>query len=365
MGQLSIKDAVNNLQSRWMTDGAPENDVVVSSRIRVARNLAHLPFPHLLDEEKAAQVIERIKEVISSERMINEVGAVELSRMNELSAAERQMLVEKHLVSPDLIQKFDRTAVVLSKDEVVSVMVNEEDHLRVQCLLPGFQLEEAWKIANAVDDALEATLDYAYSEKLGYITACPTNVGTGLRASIMLHLPCLVMLKQINGVLVSLSKLGLTVRGLYGEGTEASGNLFQVSNQITLGQTEEEIIQNLMAVTMQLVAQERAARELLLQERKENLEDKVCRAYGVLNHARIITAEETMQLLSDVRLGVSVGIIKEPAVSMLNELMMMSRPAYLLMVSGKELTPFQRDVLRATLIREKLKKESLRGEHNV
>jgi protein arginine kinase len=351
---MSIRETVNNPHSHWMDGTGPESDIVISSRVRVARNLAHLPFPHLLTREKAEDVIHAVQTAIENRVFREKMGRMELTRMNELTPVERQILVEKHLISPDLLENFERKAVVLRDDEVLSVMVNEEDHLRLQCLLPGLQLNRAWELISRLDDALEATLDYAFDEKLGYLTACPTNVGTGLRASVMLHLPGLVMVNQIKGVLDTITKLGLTVRGLYGEGTEAKGNLFQVSNQVTLGQAEEDIIANLISVTRQLLEQERAARQALYRKRREQLEDRVGRAYGLLKHARVMTSEEAMSLFSDLRLGINMGIIKNIPAPLTIELMVLTRPAFLVKVTGKDLSPVERDIYRAQLIRKKL-----------
>ncbi|MGB9803460.1 protein arginine kinase [Desulfofundulus sp.] len=351
---MTIRETVNNPHSHWMDGTGPESDIVISSRVRVARNLAHLPFPHLLSREKAEDVIHAVQTAVENRVFREKMGKMELTRMNELTPVERQILVEKHLISPDLLEDFERKAVVLRDDEVLSVMVNEEDHLRLQCLLPGLQLNRAWELVSRLDDGLEATLDYAFDEKLGYLTACPTNVGTGLRASVMLHLPGLVMVNQIKGVLGTITKLGLTVRGLYGEGTEAKGNLFQVSNQVTLGQAEEDIIANLISVTRQLLGQERAAREALYRERREQLEDRVGRAYGLLKHARVMTSEEAMSLFSDLRLGIDMGIIKNIPAPLIIELMVLTRPAFLVKVTGKDLSPVERDIYRAQLIRRKL-----------
>ncbi|MFZ5651282.1 MAG: protein arginine kinase [Bacillota bacterium] len=351
---MSIKDTVNNSHSHWMEAGGPESDVVVSSRVRVARNIVNLPFPHLLSEAAAREVVHAVTLAVENGDLHAEIGSLELTDMTELSPVERQILVEKHLISPDLLEDFQKKAVILRGDEVISIMVNEEDHLRLQCLLPGLQVKEAWELINKLDDALEKTLEYAYDESLGYLTACPTNVGTGLRASVMLHLPGLVLVNRIRDVLGSVSKLGLAVRGLYGEGTEASGNLFQVSNQVTLGQTEEDIVNALITVTGQITAGERAAREALMRERREHIEDRVGRAYGLLRHARIMTSEEAVRLLSDLRLGVSLNIIQNIPANLITELMVAIRPAFLVKRSAKELSPLARDVARAGLIREKL-----------
>jgi len=351
---VSIKETVNNVHSHWMDGMGPESEVIVSSRVRVARNLANRPFSHLLSETDAREIIHSVMLVTENEELRSQVGTLELTEMNELTPVERQILVEKHLISPDLLENHLKKAVVLREDEVISIMVNEEDHLRLQCLLPGLQLKEAWDLINKLDDGLEKKLEYAYHENLGYLTACPTNVGTGLRASVMLHLPGLVMINRIKDVLGLVSKLGLAVRGLYGEGTEASGNLFQVSNQVTLGQTEEDIINSLISVAGQIAASEMAAREALIRERREHLEDRVGRAFGLLSNARIMTSEEAVRLLSDLRLGVSLKMIDFIPANLVTELMVMIRPAFLVKKAEKDLSSFARDVMRAGLIREKL-----------
>jgi protein arginine kinase len=349
---MAIKDIVNNAHSGWMDANEHESNIVISSRVRVARNLAGMPFPHLLDQARSEEVIHGVRLAIANNETKNSLGSLELSMLSELSQAERQILVDKHLISPEFINNYQSKAIVLRNDEVVSIMVNEEDHLRIQCLLPGLRLKEAWEIINNVDDGLEKTLDYAFSQKLGYLTACPTNVGTGMRASIMLHLPGLKLTKQLGAVLSAVSKLGLTVRGLYGEGTEAQGNLFQVSNQITLGQSEEEICNNLLVSTRQILSQEQAARTALYQQRRETVEDRVYRAYGTMRYARVLTLEEAMRLISDLRLGVDLNIIKDINPSQLNELMIKIRPAYLYKLNGKELPAPQRYAFRAALVRK-------------
>lgn len=349
---MSLKEAVNNARSHWMDGEGPDADIVISSRVRVARNLAGIPFPHILNTEKSEEVIQAVRLAIENKEALEMIGNLELSGLSELSHVERQILVDKHLISPDLLNNFQSKAVALRDDEVVSIMVNEEDHLRIQCLLPGLQLKEAWEIINKVDDGLEKTMDYAFSEKLGYLTSCPTNVGTGMRASVMLHLPGLKLTKQLNGVLDAIGKIGLTVRGLYGEGTEALGDLFQISNQITLGQSEEEIINNLVSTTRQILAQEQAARRALYQGRREVIEDRVYRAYGILKYARILSSEETMRLFSDLRLGMELKIVSEINAKLLNELMVKIRPAFLIKMAGQELSTYKRDVFRAELIRQ-------------
>ncbi len=352
---MALKDTVSRAYSNWMAGSGPENDIVISSRIRVARNMSHFAFPHMLSLEKAEEVIHALTLALENKDLKFSSGHLEVSRMSELSPVERQILVEKHLISPDLLKGHEKKAIALRDDEVLSIMVNEEDHLRVQSLLPGLQLESAWDQVNRLDDELEKTLDYAFSERLGYLSACPTNVGTGLRASVMVHLPGLVHTDQIKGVLNTVSKIGLTVRGLYGEGTEAAGNLFQISNQVTLGHSENEIIQNIVSVTKQLQEREKTARKALYNERRSQLEDRIGRSYGILKYARILSTDEAMKRFSDLRLGIDLNIITDTKPELVTELMVLTRPAFLVSKAGSDMTVFERDVKRAELVRNKLK----------
>lgn len=353
---MGIQETVNTAGSGWMEPGAPAGDIAVSSRVRVARNLQGLPFPHLLDEGQKEELIQRVQGALGDQAM---PGQLELTRLATLDRPDRQMLVEKHLISPDLLRDYQHKAVALGADEVISVMINEEDHLRIQCLLPGLQLERAWELVDEVDDSLEKTLDYAYSDTFGYLTACPTNVGTGMRASVMLHLPGLVMLDQVRVVLSTIAKLGFTVRGLYGEGTEAHGDLFQISNQVTLGQAESEIIASLNSVAGQLMQQEREARNLLLKERREQLEDRVGRSYGILKHAHLVSSEEAMRRISDVRLGVDLNLLPGARADRFMELLVRTRPAYLIKQHGAELTPLQQDIKRAEMLRHEFNQKEV------
>ena len=234
-------------------------------------------------------------------------------------------------------------------------MINEEDHIRIQCLFPGLQLVEALQAANYLDDLIEQKVDYAFDEVKGYLTTCPTNVGTGLRASVMMHLPALILTQQMNRIIPAINQLGLVVRGIYGEGSEALGNIFQISNQITLGKTEEDIVEDLMSVVRQLIAQERSAREALVKTSNIQLEDRVFRSYGVLANSRIIESKEAARCLSDVRLGIDLGYINNVSRNILNELMILTQPGFLQSYAGGALRPNERDIRRATLIRERLK----------
>ncbi|MGE5559607.1 MAG: protein arginine kinase [Chloroflexota bacterium] len=345
--------------SKWMEGTGPASDVVISSRVRLARNLVGIPFPAVADEEASRKVANLVAGAVTR---MNQDSPQPFSFVSlaELPVRARQVLVEKHLISPEHAGEGAGRAVVIREDEAVSIMVNEEDHLRIQCLVPGLQLDEAWALANRIDDQLEADLDYAFAERTGYLTACPTNAGTGMRASVMVHLPALVLTNQAGNVLSAVGKVGLLVRGLYGEGSEAIGNIFQISNQITLGTTEEETIENLRNVVQQVIDSERQARDSLLREMREQLEDRVCRAFGTLTNARIISSQEAMQLLSDVRLGVDLSILTGIAPSVLNELLVATRPWFLQQQAGKELSPFERDLRRAALIRGRLKDQAAR-----
>ncbi len=236
-------------------------------------------------------------------------------------------------------------------------MVNEEDHIRIQCLYPGLQIDDAWKMASLIDDLFEAKLDYSFDEKRGYLTSCPTNVGTGIRASVMIHLPALVISNQINRIISAITQVGLTVRGIYGEGSEALGNLFQISNQITLGQSEEDIIENLYGVVRQIIDHEKQARIQLLRDSKVQIEDRVGRSYGTLLHAKIINSKEATERLSDVRLGIDLNMVNGIPANVFNELMVLIQPGFLQQYAG-QMTPFERDAKRADIIREKLKQGS-------
>ncbi|SHJ36286.1 protein arginine kinase [Geosporobacter subterraneus DSM 17957] len=339
--------------TKWIEQSGPDGDIIISSRIRLARNLQEYPFPVALTKGKSKEVIKKVGDVILEGNTVLKHDFL-LQEMESQSALERQVLMEKHLISPNLMENHERSAVLLNKDESVSIMINEEDHIRIQCLLPGLQLTEAWDTADKLDDVLEESLHYAFDEQLGYLTSCPTNVGTGIRASVMVHLPALSMTGYINRVLQAANQIGLAVRGLYGEGTEFVGNVFQISNQITLGRSEEEIIANLKDVTRQIVQKERDARSTLLNSNRLGLEDKIYRSYGILSNARILTSQEFMTLLSDLRLGVDLAILENVKIEGLNQLMVMTQPGCLQKSAAKNLSAHERDVRRAAIVREKL-----------
>lgn len=338
--------------SHWMEGQGAESDVVLSSRVRLARNLAGSVFPERMDETAGAAMLEKVGGILAQ---LGPGWNLKLRPIAAVDAVERQVLVEKHLVSPALVQEPIRfEAVAIDPTETVSLMLNEEDHLRLQVLLPGLELREAFQIANRLDDDLEAALTFAFDPHLGYLTACPTNLGTGLRASVMVHLPALVLTRQLPQVFTALAQIGMVVRGLYGEGTEAAGNIFQISNQVSLGLSEEEFIHNLTLVAEQLVGRERHARQLLQQHHRLELEDRVGRAWGILTHAHIVSSEEALRLLSDVKLGGDLGLIRVPSKPTFAELAVMTRPAFLMARAEKELPPRERDEIRATVLREEL-----------
>ncbi|MHA0857648.1 protein arginine kinase [Paenibacillus sp. CMAA1364] len=339
--------------SDWMLRSTHDSDIAISSRVRVARNLQHVPFPLLATSEQSLEVRDSLTDMNKYEEL-NTYGIFYMLHLDDITALDKRVLVEKHLISPNLANESEHGAVILSEDESISIMINEEDHLRIQCLYPGFQVREAWEKATSLDDIFEAHIDYAFDDRRGYLTSCPTNVGTGLRASVMMHLPALVITKQINRILSAVSQVGLTVRGIYGEGSEAVGNIFQVSNQITLGQTENEIIDNLDSVVLQIIEHEKNARERLVSESKLRMTDRVQRSYGILLYAEMLDSKEAAQRLSDVRLGVDLGIINGPSSSVMNELNVMTQPGFLQKTFGEAINSEERDVFRAKLIREKL-----------
>lgn len=332
----------------------PEADVAISSRIRLARNLADYPFTTRMKQAQSAEILKKVKDaLISDEGTVKQrFSYVELQTLTPL---ERQLLAEKHLISPDFAHGDINRAVILSEDERISIMVNEEDHLRLQSIFPGMQIREAWDLCNNLDTKLEEKLDFAFDKNIGYLTCCPTNTGTGIRASAMLHLPALSMTGYIKGILEMCSKIGVAVRGAYGENSEASGNLFQISNQVTLGQTEKEIISGICNIISQISEQERILRGELYKQNPLRFEDRIFRSLGILMNARIISADEGLKLISDVRLGAITGIVKGIEPDKLNEMMLMIQPAYLQKLSGGELKPDARDQRRAELIREQLK----------
>jgi protein arginine kinase len=347
---MQLSDLLNHT-SEWLKGTGPNSEIVISSRIRLARNLAGVPFPHWANATQGAELLRLVAEAVSHSDMLKKTTFFKLEQMDSV---DKQFLVERHLMSIEHAQKTEEKALLIDDDEMISIMVNEEDHLRIQLMQSGFNLFEAWNIINRIDDQLSSTLHYAYLPDFGYLTACPTNTGTGMRGSVMLHLPALVMSRQIERVLAAIAKLSFTTRGLYGEGTQASGNFFQISNQVSLGHSENEIIENINGLIRQIIEQEAQAREVLLAKSREVLEDRINRSLGTLKSARIITSQETIELLSMVRLGSDLGMIKDIDRRTINELFITTLPAHLQKLENKKLSSQERDLKRAELIRKKL-----------
>ncbi len=346
---MELNDLIHHT-GEWLKGTGPFGHIVLSSRIRLARNLTLAPFTNKAGKKDMEAVLKAVETAIGS---IDQFKGSVFFRLNELDNVGRQFLVERHLMSHDHAASPQGKAVIVSPEEALSVMVNEEDHLRIQVMQSGFNLDGTWEIMNAVDNALSEQLPYAFSPEWGFLTACPTNTGTAMRGSVMMHLPALVMTRQINKVLAAIAKLSFASRGFYGEGTQAIGNFYQISNQVSLGHSETDIIQNINGLIRQIIEQEEQARQALLVQNRSALEDKIWRAWGVLKSARIISSQETIELLSIVRLGVDVGIITALATTTLNELFIMIQPAHLQKIDGKKLGAAERDIRRAQLIREK------------
>jgi protein arginine kinase len=341
----------------WLRGVGRNSDIVISSRIRLARNIAGYPFVSRLDAEQQMELSEVLRDQIVQDPVVPNLDYFELGEAGDLM---RRLLVERHLISREHEEATGQRGVAIQNTEAVSIMVNEEDHLRIQVLASGMELDHIWSVINAIDSAIGERVSYAYSDRLGFLTACPTNVGTGMRASVMLHLPALEMTKQMEKVFHAVTKINLAVRGLYGEGTQASGNFYQVSNQITLGKSEETILHEIQAIIPQVVENETKARQALMEKNRIALEDRVWRAYGMLRNARIISSGETLALLSHLRLGVNLGIVPDLPISEVNQLFVKTLPAHLQVLEGRELDAEARDMARATFLRRNLRE--LAGE---
>ncbi|AEY64643.1 protein arginine kinase [Clostridium sp. BNL1100] len=339
--------------SKIPAEKGPEFDIAVSSRVRLARNFADIPFSAKMNTKHQADLIKRIQEIMSG---FTVYGKLMFADMSTLHPVDRISLMERHLISPELADSKENSGAFINENENVSIMVNEEDHLRVQSIFPGIQLEKAYKVCDEIDSLIAGKADYAFDDKYGYLTSCPTNIGTGMRASVMLHLPALVMTGYMKSILESCNKVGVTVRGIYGENSEAVGDMFQVSNQVTLGRKEEETIASIDGICKQIIDREKILRLQLYKKNIYRFEDRIFRSYGILQNARILSSQESFKLLSDVRLGVSMGIINDIDLVTLNEAMVLSQPATLQKMSGKPLEQDERDIKRAELIRMKITK---------
>jgi len=344
-------DELAHHAAAWLDATGPYSDVIVSSRVRLARNLRGVPFPHHNARADEDQVVEEVLNAAQSSPLLAQGTYFDVGA---LPPEDRQLLVERHLISPALALRGGRGGVLVGPDERVSVMTNEEDHLRLQALIAGLGPEAAWAFVNQADTELSGALDIAFDEAFGYLTACPTNVGTGLRASILIHLPGLVLVQSVEQVLRGINQVGLTVRGFYGEGTEVVGSLFQISNQVTLGKSEPEILETLERVVRQIIDYEYDARQSLVRDAQAQIEDKIWRAYGILSHAHVLSGHEFMNLASAVRLGVGLGVLKRPATHLLNELMVLVQPSHIQRLAGDQLDSDERDLRRADLVRARL-----------
>jgi len=348
---MTINDLLRQ-DSEWLKGTGPSANIVMSSRTRLARNIEKAPFSNRADRKQLEDVLVQVRDAALSTNFLKNA---EFFRLKDLNEIDKQFLVERHLMSPEHARDVEHKGLIVDPKEIVSIMINEEDHLRIQVLQSGLNLMECWRIADEIDTELSKKLAYAYSAKWGYLTACPTNSGTGLRGSVMLHLPALVFVGQINKILQAIAKLGLNVRGFYGEGTEATGNIFQVSNQASMGMTEDDLIDSINKIISQAIYREETTRKSLILSNKEALTDRVSRAYGTLKSAHIISSNETITLLSAIRLGIDLGVVKNLDRNMVNELFILTQPAHLQKLEGKALSPAERDVKRADLIREKIK----------
>ena len=330
----------------------PHDRIVMSSRVRLARNVRNASFPGWAKKPERVRILELIKPAVES---LAEMRGAFSESMDNLIPLDKQILVERHLISREHAAKGAGSGLVLNREESLCVMINEEDHLRMQALRPGLQLRQAWAAVDQVDSALERKLDYAFSSDLGYLTACPTNLGTGIRVSAMLHLPGLVLAEQINPIITSVNKLGLAVRGLYGEGTEALGNVFQVSNQMTLGETETAIVERLEKVLAQIIEHEENARGVLLEKKPKMVYNNIGRAYGTLANAHSISSKETMNHLSSMRLGMDLDLFPGSDRALTDELFIRTQPAHLQKQYSEKLSAEERDILRADMLRENLR----------
>lgn len=335
-------------RSELTNSASPKMAVVLTTRVRLARNLRSQPFPGWAKEPQRRSILERCLPVVG--RMSVMKRGLQTS-VEELSELERQILFERHLISRELMQSKAASGVVISKDQAVAVMINEEDHLRLQAMRVGFSFKKVWAVINQLDSSLEEDLDYAFTPELGYLTACPSNVGTGLRASVMMHLPGLVMAGQMEKVIHAVNQIGIVVRGLFGEGSDASGSVFQISNQTTLGESEEAIIKRLESVLHKIVEEEVNAREKQLESEGLKLVDKIGRAYGLVQNAHVLASTEAMNLLSLIRLGVDLGVLPEEHRGLVDRLLIECQPGHVQWLFQEKADAGQRDVLRARLLR--------------
>ena len=336
--------------SSWLSGNGDENMVVLSSRVRMARNIAGYRYPTAADHDTSEKIVSYFDSVLSRSKSLK--GGT-LFRESELSRLDKDFLIERHLMSPTFMRDEEPRALYFSDDENVSIMINEEDHIRMQALVPGLNPYEALKRVSEYDNEIGKYLEFDYDPDFGFLTSCPTNVGTGLRASVLIHLPGLVITKEIDRVIAKITKMGVAVRGFYGEGTDVLGNLFQVSNQKTLGISEKETLESLVNVCRYIIEEEARARQLLMDEASEQIRDKIWRSFGILKYARVLTSDEVMNLLSAIRLGIALGVIDFIKIPLINEVLLFSQPAHLQKYYSEEMDQDRRDFIRAKMVREK------------
>ncbi len=345
------------MSRNWYRTTGRDSDIVVSTRVRLARNLTQYPFPGRMDEHMQTALVNEVRSVLEQEQQQGHIGRdFSVINMNELSPVSRLALTEQHLISSEFENSQAMRALMLNDDQTISVMVNEEDHLRIQCIMSGLALDECYEAASRIDDRLDSAMGFAFSEKYGYLTQCPTNVGTGMRVSVMMNLTALFLSGKLTSVVKSLAKLGLTVRGMYGEGSLPYGNVYQISNQVTLGLSEQEILDKLETITQRLVENERATRAERVAQRRDEIQDYCYRSLGIMKAARVITSLETINLLNGVRYGVTTGLLPDIDFAVLNDIMVTSQKGNLMLrYENEELSEEERDVLRAEYVRGKLR----------
>ena len=347
----ALKKIMGEQFGRWLAADGPDAGIVLSSRVRLARNLSNMMFAHKATPSEQSTIISIVKSGVEKCAGLDELSFVDFGELDKL---EKHFLMERYAISREMALGDGKKALFLNPDQTLNIMLNEEDHLRIQCLESGLQLRNAWQHASNVDDQLGQKLDYAFSDNWGFLTACPTNVGTGLRASVMVHFPALIMTRKISSAVQAVSNLGCVVRGLHGEGTDALGDFFQVSNHATLGQDEGELVGAVERVASEIVAQEKRARESLLGENKGQMEDRLGRALGILKGAKILDLNETIGLLSALRLAVYLGLSARCSIALTNELMIRVQSAHLQMLAGHELEPMELNRLRADVVQQAL-----------
>ncbi|MCH2209994.1 MAG: protein arginine kinase [Fuerstiella sp.] len=349
--ETEFLDDLAKSSGAWLRGDGPDADIVVSSRIRLARNVAGFPFMAKADDDVRLRLVETLRSAVTAASSSQNFQFLNIALLEELDA---QLLMERQLISRELADMNGPRGVIVGPGEHVSVMLNEEDHLRIQVLQSGYALKECWKTADELDTGIEKSVTYAFDEEFGYLTACPTNVGTGIRVSVMMHLPGLRMTREIQKVNQAAQKINLAVRGLYGEGSQALGDFFQISNQMTLGCPEQELIDNMMEVVPQIVGYERRVRDLLCRENRQALDDKISRARAILTGARSISSDETMHLLSNLRMGINLGIIEDISIGDVNALFVHTQPSHLQKLHGGPLKTAERNAARAGFLRNRL-----------